>query len=293
VSFFLQLLLQGVALGAVYALVGQGLNVTFWTLRIVNFAHGSFLMIGVFLALSAFQAGLPLPVALLAGVASVAVLGAVLERVAVRPVLRHAGGLGWIVATLGAAIVVQAIASEVYGPQSRAFPAVVFAPEDVLQLAGVRLSLQLLLVAAVALVVLGLFELVVRRTSWGMVLRATSHDPESARLRGIRVETVVTGSFVVSGALAGLAGVLIAPITGINPGFGFVLMLGGFAAAVVGGMGSSAGALVGGIAVGVVELLVGGYVSTSAQSAVAFAVLVVILLVRPIGLFGTREVLKV
>ena len=292
-SFFLQLLLQGVALGTVYALVGQGLNVTFWTMRIVNFAHGSFLMIGVFLALSAVRAGVPLAAALLLGIAAVAALGVALERLAVRPVLRHAGGLGWIVATLGAAIVIQAVASEVYGPQARAFPDVVFGPGDFVRIAGVQMSLQLLLVAGVALAVLGLFELLIRRTSWGMVLQAVSHDPESARLRGIKVETVVTTSFAISGALAGLAGVLIAPITGISPGFGFLLMLNGFAAAVVGGMGSSAGTLIGGVAVGVAELLVGGYLSTSAQSAVAFAVLVGILMVRPSGLFGTREVQKV
>lgn len=292
-DFFLQLLLQGVALGTVYALVGQGLNVTFWTMRIVNFAHGSFLMIAVFLALSAAQAGLPLAVALIIGVASVALLGGMLERVAVRPVLRHAGSLGWIVTTLGAAIVIQAIASEVYGPQARAFPAIVFGAGDVMEIAGVRLSLQLLLVAGVALVVLGLFELLVRGTTWGMVLQATSYDPESAQLRGINVQRVMTSSFVISGALAGLAGVLMAPITGVSPGFGFVLMLNGFAAAVVGGMGSSVGTLVGGISVGVAELLVGGYISTSAQNAVAFAVLVAILMLRPAGLFGTREVQKV
>ncbi len=292
-NFFLQLLLQGMALGTVYALVGQGLNVTFWTLRVVNFAHGAFLMIAVFLTLSVAQAGVPLGLALLVGIGCIAALGAVLERVAVRPVLKHAGGLGWIVATLGAAIVIEAVADHIYGPQVRSFPGIVFDPSDFIVVGGVRMSLQLLLVAGVALVVLGLFELLVRRTSWGMVLQATSYDSESARLRGIRVEAVITLSFVVSAALAALAGVLVAPITGISPAFGFALMLNGFAAVVVGGVGSSVGTLIGGITVGVAELLVGGYISTSAQSAVAFLVLIIILMVRPAGLFGKREVQKV
>lgn len=292
-SFFLQLLLQGVALGTLYALVGQGLNVTYWTVRVVNFAHGAFLMIAVYLALTAIQSGLPLGVALPIGIVAVAVLGVVLERVAIRPVLRHTGGLGWIVATLGAGIVVQAVAAEAYGAQARAFPPVIFAADDYLHLGDLRLSLQLLLVTIVALIVLGAFELTVRRTRWGMVLQATSYDAESARLRGIRVETVITTSFAISGALAGLAGVLVAPITGVSPSFGFLLMVNGFAAAVIGGMGSSIGTLVGGIAVGVTELMVGGYLSTSAQSAVAFAFLVAVLMVRPTGLFGVREVQKV
>jgi branched-chain amino acid transport system permease protein len=293
VSFFLQLLLQGMALGAVYALVGQGLNVTFWTLRVVNFAHGAFLMIAVFITLSAWQAGVPLGLALVIGIGVVAALGGLLERVAVRPVIKHAGGLGWIVATLGAAIVIEAIADHIYGPQVRSFPGIVFSPSDYLSIAGVRMSLQLLLVAGVALVVLGLFELLVRRTSWGMILQATSYDADSARLRGIHVETVVTLSFVISAGLAALAGILIAPVTGISPAFGFALLLNGFAAVVVGGVGSSVGTLFGGITVGVAELLVGGYISTAAQSAVAFTVLILILMLRPAGLFGKREAVKV
>lgn len=292
-SFFFQLVLQGVALGTLYALVGQGLNVTYWTVRVVNFAHGAFLMIAVYLALTAIQSGLPLGVALPIGILAVAVLGVVLERIAIRPVLRHTGGLGWIVATLGAGIVVQAVAAEAYGAQARAFPPVIFAADDYLHLGDLRVSLQLLLVTIVALIVLGAFELVVRRTTWGMVLQAASYDAESARLRGIRVETVITTSFAISGALAGLAGILVAPITGVSPSFGLLLMVNGFAAAVIGGMGSSIGTLVGGIAVGVTELMVGGYISTSAQSAVAFAFLVGVLMVRPTGLFGVREVQKV
>ena len=291
--FFMQLLLQGLALGTAYALVGQGLNVTIWTARVVNFAHGSFLMIAVFVALSTWQAGVPLAIALLVGIGSVALLGALLERIAVRPVLRYAGGMGWIVATLGAAIVLEAIAEHVYGPQNRSFPGLFFGPGDVLEVAGVRMSLQLALVALVALTVLVAFEVIVRFTSWGMVLRATSHDADLAQLRGIRVSRVITMSFVISAALGGLAGVLVAPITGVSPAFGFTLLLNGFAAVVVGGMGSSTGTLLGGLIVGVAELLVGGYISTSAQNAVAFLVLIGILMVRPTGIFGRAEVVKV
>lgn len=289
----MQLLLQGLALGTAYALVGQGLNVTYWTSGVVNFAHGAFLMVAVFITLSTWQAGVPLPLALLAGIGAVALLGALVERVAVRPVLKYAGGMGWIVATLGAAIVLEAIAEHVYGPQNRSFPGLFFGPGDVIEIGGVRMSLQLMLVALVALTVLAGFEFIVRFTSWGMVLRATSHDADLAQLRGIRVSRVITVSFVLSAALGGLAGVLVAPITGVSPAFGFTLLLNGFAAVVVGGMGSSAGTLLGGLIVGVAELLVGGYISTSAQNAVAFLVLIAILMIRPTGIFARSEVVKV
>lgn len=292
-NFFLQLLLQGLALGAVYALVGQGLNVTYWTLKVVNFAHGAFLMIAVFIALSAWSAGLPIGLAIVLAVLAVSLMGVLVERVAVRPVIKRPGGLGWVVATLGAAIVIEAIADHIYGPQVRRFPGIIFQPTDYVSILGVRMSLQLLLVAFVTLVVLALFELIIRHTSWGMILQATSFDAESARLRGIRVEAVVTISFAVSAALAALAGIFIAPVTGISPAFGFALLLNGFAAVVVGGIGSSIGALIGGLTVGVAELMVGGYISTAAQSAVAFLMLILILMVRPAGLFGKREALKV
>lgn len=292
-NFFLQLLLQGLALGAVYALVGQGLNVTFWTVRVVNFAHGAFLMIAVFLMLSAWTAGIPLGFAILIAIVAVAVMGVVLERVAVRPVMKYAGGLGWIVATLGAAIVIEAIAERIYGPQVQPVPGIIFDVGDYVDIFGVQMSLQLLLVAGTALVVLGLMEFVVRRTSWGMVLQATSYDSELARLRGVHVETVVTISFAISAALAALAGILVAPVTGISPAFGFTLLLSGFAAVVIGGVGNSVGTLIGGLTLGVAELMVGGYVSTAAQNAVAFTVLILILMVRPSGLLGKREALKV
>lgn len=292
-DFFLQLLFAGISRGAVYALIAHGFNVTYWTLRVVNFAHGSFLMIAVMLSLAAHKAGVPLVVALVVGISSTAVLVGVLERVSVRPVLRFPGGMGWIVSTLGAGIVLQALATLLWGAQATAFPPVVFDSTDYVRVLGVQLSAQLLLVLVAALAVMIALEVVMRRTLWGKVFRATAFDPDCARLRGIPVRRVVTASFVLSGALAGLAGVLIAPVTGIDPAFGIDLMLKGFVAAVVGGMGSSIGALAGGAVVGVIELLVGGYVSSSARNAVAFLLLIVILVVRPTGLFGKRAVVKV
>ena len=292
-GFFLQLLFAGISQGAIYALIAYGFNVTYWTLKVVNFAHGSCLMISVMLSLAAFKIGLPILVAMLCGIGITALMVGVLERIAVRPVLNRANGMGWVVSTLGAGIVLQALATLIWGTQAMAFPSFLFESTDYLTLLGIQVSLQLVLVCVAALLVMLVLEALVRRTIWGKVLRAAAFDPESARLRGIPVQRVVTVSFVVSGALAGLAGVLIAPVSGIDPGFGLNLMIKGFVAAVVGGLGSSLGAMLGGLAVGVIELFVGGYISTAWRNGVVFLLLLLVLMAHPQGLLGRKASVKV
>ena len=292
-AFFLQLLFAGISQGAIYALIAYGFNVTYWTLKVVNFAHGSCLMISVMLSLAAYRIGLPILLAMLCGIGITALMVGVLERIAVRPVLKRANGMGWVVSTLGAGIVLQALATLIWGTQAMAFPSFLFESTDYLTLLGVQVSLQLVLVCVAALLVMLVLEALVRRTIWGKVLRAAAFDPESARLRGIPVQRVVTLSFVVSGALAGLAGVLIAPISGIDPGFGLNLMIKGFVAAVVGGLGSSLGAMLGGLAVGVIELFVGGYISTAWRNGVVFLLLLLVLMAHPQGLLGRKASVKV
>jgi branched-chain amino acid transport system permease protein len=261
--------------------------------RVVNFGHGSFLMMAVMAALALRQAGMPLWLAIAGGLALSGVMGFILEVVAVRPLLRQGSGMGWVVSTLGAGIVLQAIATEVWGTQTKAFPAIVFESTDYVPLLGVQLSAQLLLAFAAALVIMVVFEVFIRFTLLGRAMMATAADAECARTMGINTRWMISLAFVLSGLLAGVAGILIAPFTGIDPAFGLELMIKGFVAAVVGGMGSSAGALVGGIFVGLLELLVGGYISSAARNGVVFSALIVVLAVRPQGLLGRRLVVKV
>jgi branched-chain amino acid transport system permease protein len=189
--------------------------------------------------------------------------------------------------------VLQAIATETWGTQTKAFPAIVFESTDYVRVAGVQLSAQLLLAFAAALAVMALFEVGIRFTLLGKAMRATAVDPECARAMGINTRWMISLAFVLSGLLAGLAGILIAPFTGIDPAFGLELMIKGFVAAVVGGLGSSSGALLGGIFVGLLELLVGGYISSAARNGVVFSVLILVLAVRPQGLVGTPVGVKV
>jgi branched-chain amino acid transport system permease protein len=175
-----------------------------------------------------------------------------------------------------------------------AFPEVLFTSRDFVTILGVHISLQYAVIFVLSVALILLLELFMRRTVWGQAVRAVSLDPELALVQGMPVRLIVLLSFVASSVLAGTAGILVAQIGGtVDPAFGFDLVLLGFVAAVLGGMGSSLGALAGGIVVGVTSKLVGGYVSTAAEHGIAFALLMLILSLRPHGLFSRPEVSKI
>lgn len=293
-NFFFSLLLAGISVGAVYALIALGLNLTFLTTKTLNFGQGSLMMLCAMLTVFLSSQGLAIALAVLGSLVVVAALGMFIERWTVRPALQASGGsMGWVVSTLGFGIFLQGMAAKYFGSQAMAFPDVVFTAQDFVTLFGQHISLQYLVVLAVAVALILAFELFIRRTVWGQAVHAVSLDPELALVQGIPVRRLILGSFMLSSVLAGVAGVLIAQIGGtVDPAFGFDLVLLGFVAAVLGGMGSSLGALAGGLLVGVISKLVGGYVSTAAEHGIAFALLMLALALRPQGLFGRPEVSK-
>ena len=292
-DFFFSLVLAGISVGAVYALVALGLNLTFWTTRALNFGQGSLMMLCAMLTVYLAAQGLALLLAVLGALAIIAALGMFIERYTVRPALKGGGSMGWVVSTLGFGIFLQGVAAKWFGSQAVAFPDILFSAQDYVSVFGQYVSLQYLLVLAVAVALILLLELFVRKTVWGQAVHAVSLDPELATVQGMPVRWIILGSFVASSLLAGVAGILIAQIGGtVDPAFGFDLVLLGFVAAVFGGMGSSVGALVGGLVVGLISKLVGGYVSTAAEHAIAFALLMAMLALRPQGLFGRPEVSK-
>jgi len=292
-DFLFSLLIAGACVGSVYALVAVGLNFTFWTTRTLNFGQGAVMMICAITTAILASRGWNLWASLPVGIGIVAAIGVMVERLAVRPALKAAGSLGWVISTLGFGILLQGIAARLFGSQALAFPEMLFRAADVMSVAGQPLSLQYAAVFAVSVMTIGLLGLLMRRTVFGSAVRAVAQDAELGEGQGLPVKWIVTGSFIASSVLAGIAGVLVAQIGGtIDPAFGFELVPLGFVAAVVGGMGSSVGALVGGIAVGILSKLVGGYISTAAEHGIAFAVLVLVLALRPQGLFGRPEVTK-
>ncbi|WP_126426318.1 branched-chain amino acid ABC transporter permease [Brevibacillus marinus] len=294
VQFLSELIFTGICVGSVYSLIAHGFNLTFWTTKVVNFAHGSFLMFCAMLTLAFLMMGLPWLVAIFLGMVAISLIGIALERISVRPLLKYPTSMGWIVSTLGVGLFLQAFATKVWGAQALAFPAFIFASTDYVPFFGIQLSAQYLLVLGSAFGIMLAMEWIMKRTIWGKAMKAVAHDPDLARLMGMKAKRVMTVSFILSALLAGTAGLLIAPIYGnISPDFGMNLMVLGFVAAVLGGIGSSRGALLGGMLLGVIEKLVGGYVSTSAEHGVAFAILILILAIKPEGLLGSKAVKKV
>jgi branched-chain amino acid transport system permease protein len=293
-DFFFSLVLAGISVGSVYALIALGLNLTFWTTRTLNFGQGSLMMLCAVLTVFLSSQGLAMMLAVIGSLLVVAALGMFVERFAIRPALAAGGGsMGWVVSTLGFGIVLQGVAAKYFGSQAMAFPEVLFTAQDYVTVFGQHVSLQYLVVLALSVSLILLLELFVRKTVWGQAVHAVSHDPELALVQGIPVRLIVLGSFIASSLLAGVAGILSAQIGGtVDPAFGFDLVLLGFVAGVLGGMGTSLGALVGGLAVGLISKLVGGYISTAAEHAIAFALLMAMLALRPQGLLGRPEVSK-
>ncbi len=293
-EFTLQLAFAGICVGSAYALIAMGLSLTFWTTRTLNFGQGSLLMVGAVATVALLGAGVPAVAAVALAIALAGALMVVAERVAIRPLLKSGDSMGWVVSTLGFGLLLQGFVAKFYGSQAIAFPSLIFTSLDFVDVFGIQVSAQYLAVLTLSVALMVAMEIFLLRSAWGRAVRAVSHDADVAALAGIPVRRVVVLSFVASGALAGVAGVMVAQITGtVDPQFGFNLMVLGFVAAVFGGMGSIVGALVGGIALGVAEKLAGGFISTAFGDAVAFAILMAVLAIRPQGLFGQREVTKV
>jgi len=304
VDIFLQQLVNGIVLGAIYALVALGYTMVYGILGLINFAHGEVVMIGAMVALAVIQvlvgSGVPLPGPLIAAVGLAAAipvcmaLGYAIERIAYRP-LRQAPRLAALITAIGVSIVLQNAAMIVWGRQYHSFPGLL--PATPHPFAGATVNdLQLFIVALAALIMAGLLWLV-HRTRLGRAMRATSQNPEVAGLMGVNVNTVISLTFVIGSALAAVAGIMVAAYYGVAHYFmGFMLGLKAFTAAVLGGIGNIAGAMLGGLLLGMIESfgagyigpLTGGFLGSHYQDVFAFLVLILVLVFRPSGLLGER-----
>ncbi len=293
-TFVLTLVIAGLSVGSIYALIAITLNLTFWTTRTVNFGQGAVLMLCTMGTVFLSQSGLSIWLASLLGIAVAVVAMIAAERISVRPALSSAGSMGWAVSTLGFGICIQGLVAKYLGSQAVAFPDVIFSSTTFIDLFGLRIGAQYIFILAFSLVTILALDLALKYTVWGRVVRAVAQDRELADVFGIPVSRVVTISFAVSGALAGIAGILTAQIIGtVDPAFGFSLLISGFVAGIVGGFGRNWGALLGGFLIGVIEQLVGGFVSTAVGHSISLALLMGVLAFRPQGLLGRPEVLKV
>ena len=284
---FLQQFFNGLTTGSVYALIALGYTMIYGILGLINFAQGEIYMFGAFVAVLLLATGrVNFFLAFAAGMAAAAVLGVVLERLAFRP-LRGSHPLVPLISAIGASIFLQSLALLLFGPNDRPFP-IQFTFSSV-NLAGVPVSTLQLAILAAALGFMGLLVAFVRYTRYGKAIVACALDRDTARLMGIKVDRMVALTFLIGSALSGAAGIMMAiyynatyPRMGLLPG------LKAFSAAILGGVGNIPGAILGGLLLGVAESLGGAYVSSAYKDAIAFAILILVLLLRPQGILRGR-----
>lgn len=283
---FLQFLFSGVTVGATYALAALGFTLIYNASNVINFAQGEFIMLGGMLAVFFAQMGLPLPVVLLLAVLLPAVVGVLVEKLAIEPV-KGAETVTLIIITIGASLVIRGIVQVWLGKNTFSLPA--FSGDAPIEILGATLLPQSLWVLGItALVVAGLWYFF-NRTLQGKAMLATSFNRTAAELVGINTSWVLFLSFAMSAALGALGGILITPITLTSYDVGIMLGLKGFVAAVVGGLGNGLGAVVGGLLVGILEAMGAGYVSSAYKDAIPFVLILLILFFMPRGLFGGKS----
>jgi branched-chain amino acid transport system permease protein len=300
VENLLQQLLNGITWGSIYALIALGYTMVYGVLKLINFAHGEVYMMGAmtgyytarWLGLGREPSLVGLAEVLAISMLACGLLGALIERVAYRP-LRAAGRLAPLITAIGVSLLLQNGGQLVFGADPKFFPALLRSSE-IARVGGIALSNIQLVVLVTAVGLMAALQFVVHRTRFGRAMRAVSYDAPAAALMGVPVDRVILGTFVLGSMLAAAAGILVGlsnpkidPLMGLMPG------LKAFVAAVLGGIGSVPGAMVGGLLLGVIETLVTAYLSSTYRDALAFVVLVVILLYRPTGLFGTAQAEKV
>lgn len=286
---FLSYLINGISLGSVYAIIALGYSMVYGIAKMLNFAHGDIIMVGAFVAFNAIHhMGLPPMVAVLLAVIVCTVLGVVIERLAYKP-LRQASSLAVLITAIGMSYLLQNLALLLWGANPVSFPSVV--DMEALSLFGGQLRITGVTIVTVLanVVIMIALTLFTGRTKMGKAMRCVSEDRGAAELMGVNVNGTIALTFAIGSALAAIAGVLLCsaypvlmPTTGAMPG------IKAFTAAVFGGIGSIPGALVGGLLLGVIEILGKAYVSTELGDALVFAVLIVVLLVRPTGLLGKK-----
>jgi len=286
-----QLVLSGLALGCIYSLVALGYNITFTTSKTLNFAQGSAMMLGAVVALMlVVDFGWPTIPAMATAIVLLGAFGFALERLAVRPFV-HRGSMAWVMSTLAVGIVIENFALLVFGKSPRGLPNVL-AEEPVTVFGAGIYPLELLIPIVVLLIALGA-RVFYGSTMLGRALRATAFDREASLAVGINIDRMVGLSYALSSMLAAVGGVLIGPLIGVSSSMGFLIGLKAFAVAIVGGLEHPIGILLAGLAYGVVENLVGGYLGSSTKEIFGFGLVILVLCTRPTGLFGRKSMRQV
>ena len=295
---FLQQIVNGLSLGSIYALIALGYTMVYGVLRLINFAHGDVYMVGAYVGYylsrklrgdqPSFVSAL---LVMLGAMAACAVLGLIIERLAYRPV-RRASRLTLLITAIGVSLFIENGAQLVFGPDPKFFPSL--APHFNFIVAGVRLTSEQITVIGVSFLLMILLRFFILKTRTGKAMRAVSFNLDAAKLMGISTDGIIAVTFALGSALAAAGGVLIGmQIPKIDPLMGILYGLKAFVAAVLGGIGNVPGAVLGGLLIGTSEVMVVGYLSSTYRDAIAFGILILVLLLRPQGILGKVQKEKV
>lgn len=282
-SLALQAIVSGLAAGSVYGLIGVGLSLGYRTTGVINFAHGDLVALGAYLSYTAWSAGVPLVLAIVIGAIGTGIGIGVVERIALRPLYKH-GAVYAIMSTIGLSVVIQSAIQLIWGPVALVLPRVVSGVA--FTVAGLRIAPSQIATFVIALLLIFGLVMLLNRSKVGRGMQTVARDREVAALLGISASRLFFLAFALSGVLAAIAGALVGPEQGLSPTMGLSLGVAGFASAAIGGLGNPLGALLGGMVLAVSENLAVLYLTLDYKAGVAYAILVVVLLVRPQGLFG-------
>jgi branched-chain amino acid transport system permease protein len=286
-ELFLQYLLSGITSGSIYAIVAIGFNIIYNTTGIINFAQGEFLMLGGMIAVS-LSSCMPLPVAILAAVVITSLAGAMIDFVFIRR-LKKPSVLNMIIITIGLSIMIREIALHIWDEKVRSLPYFTGSEVTSINILGAYISPQVLWVLGVCGIIVIFLGVFFKFTLTGRSMRACAANITAARLCGINAKNMVTISFLLSAAIGALAGCVISPITQTQYDSGASLAIKGFTVAILGGLGNSTGAVIGGIMIGLLEAFSISILPMAYKDAIAIAILLIILFVRPGGLLGKKE----
>lgn len=283
-TIYLQLLIQGLAIGAIYGLVALGFVLIVNAVNVVNFAQGEFLMLGGFIALTLSTVlGLPYWATLLGTIIICGVLGVAFDKLIYQP-MRNGDFATHLISTLAAALIIRNLAQHIWGPEARSY----YAPfeQKIFNVYGLLINPQHLLILGMTIILLIALYYFLFKTGLGRMMRATAQDRDTARLIGVNVSRVGTITFAMSFAAGGMAGVLVAPLFLVDLNVGFLAALKAFIATIIGGWGSIPGALAGGLIVGLVEVFASHFFTAAFKDPVTFGVLMIFLILRPSGIFS-------